>query len=563
MFEFQVKPILTIQDITELKKLTKINSKVQKLTNIGLINSQEYHKLGFVLKRINTLIQADASFTLFTHNRFQALLLGLKQLPIKKLTITFQSCHSLDDSILKSLSQTLKRLSFLTSLTLSFTDFSFIRKDPGISKGISILFSKLKTLKFLSSLKIKSYSPNVFNNCYYLKELSSSLENFHSLQILILDFYDFSNINDKGLSSFSKALKKLTNLKKLRFSINNCNASDEGIQSFSMVLRKLSSLSSLALSLEKSKDVKEGGRLESLFLALRDLNSLSALNLNFGSGSTINDEIEDMEALSLGFEYLLSLRVLKLSFQRRPLITNDTIKCLAIGVRCLASLNSLELLFSDCSTIQEIGSFAHSFEKLVELSELKIHVRRCRNIENQEIELFFSSFRHLKSLLDLELKFSNCPFITNSGLKSLFHTFGNFPRLVKLSLDFYFNSNVSDITLETLDLNLERLSSLLSIYLNFGSCCQITDNGVISLASCLQNLESLTSLALDFSQNEQIGEKGIESLISKIADLKSLTQTTLSFVQCQDISKEKLSSICVRLKDSTIIWYNHNQLFQK
>ena len=546
-------PIFTI---IELNKLAKTNSKTQALTNVNFGSEmQECHKLRCVLKKLKVLFQVNARFRSFANKEVQVFCLSLKQLPLKKIKIHFCYCD-LEDHILKLFSQNLRHLSFLTSLTLDFS-FGRLRTKNVLptSKGISMLFSGLKSLKFLSRLKIYFFNAEGFDN-YCLEKLSSALANFCSLQVLTLNFLNCSSISDKSLSCFSKALKKLTNLKKLELGINCCNASNAGIQSLSTGLAQMRSLSELVLRLEVSESVNEEGRLESLASTLKNLNFLSILDLDFSLWPLIYDK--EVKTLSSCFEFLTSLKILKLSFPSSELMTDDSIKYLALGLASLTSMKSFDLSFSNCSKLQKIESLAHSFERLVSLSELKVHFKDCCNIENKGIESVFSSFKNLNYLVDLELNFAGCKFINDSALKLLVANFVYFPSLEKIKLNFSLNPEISDAVFENMVLN----PSLLCLELNFTSCSKISDNGIKNLSLCLQKLKSLTSIKLFFSRNTQIGEEGIESLILNITDLKFLNEILFYFAQCQHISEEKLISICSKLKEVFIL-YNKHKSFRK
>ena len=537
----------------EVKKLAKSNSKTHSLTkSLFLSEMQECHKLKCVLKKMKVLFQLDTCFRNFADKEFQVFCSSLKQLPLKKIKIHFYYCD-LEDRILKLFSQNIKYLSLLTSLTL---DFSFSRSRTKnvlpTSKGIAILFSGLKSLKFLSRLKIYFFNAGGFDN-YCLEKLGSVLENFYSLETLILNFINCSSISDKSLSYFSKALKKLTNLKKLELGINCCNTSNTGIHSLSTGLAQMRSLSELVLRFKVSESISKEGRGEHLASALKNLNFLSILDLDFSLWPLIYDK--EIKSLSSCFELLTSLKILKLSFSSSELITDDSTEYLALGLTYLTSLKSLELSLNNCSKLQKIGSLAHSFERLVNLSQLNVNFRDCSNIENQGIENVFSSFKSLNYLVDLDLKFAGCKSINDSALKLLAANFVYFPSLEKIRLNFSLNPKISDAIFENMVLN----PSLLCLELNFTSCSKISDNGIKNLSLCLQKLKSLTSIKLFFSRNTQIGEEGIESLILNITDLKFLNEILFYFAECQHIREERLISICSKLKGIFIL-YNNNKL---
>ena len=554
MTEFRIKPLLNIRrkksqaTQIELKKLAKANSNVQALINLGFgKESKEFHKLGGVLKNMKSLFRLDACITSVSHNRFEILYLSLKQVPLRSLKIYFCLAEDLNDARLKLLSQNLKHFSFLKSLTLQFTLNTFENEETLTSKGVSMLFSSIKPLNQLSNLKIGFFEMETFDNCC-LKELSSALKNLRSLQTLKLDLSGCSKVNDEGLANFSKELKKLTNLTTLGIFMKDCNLIDKDVRSLAGGLIEIKTLTNLSLNLDLPPQY--------IPLEFRRLNSLSVINFDFDLWLTIRDE--EMKSFSSCFEFLVPLKKLKLSFKSCEQITDAGIEYLALGLGYLTSLKSLELYFSNCPKLQKIGSLAHSFERSINLSELKIIFERCGDIENQGIETIFTSFRNLIFLVDLNFQFAGCKFMNDSSLKLLASDLASFPHLLKLTLKFS-NSQISDIGLESLILNLEKLPSLNFLDLNFSSC-QISDNGMKSLSLCLQKFKSLISLALEFSQNIQIGEKGVESLISKITHLKSLCRISLCFSECQRMSQQKLKSICTSLKNFTIS-YNDFEYF--
>jgi len=296
---------------------------------------------------------------------------------------------------IKGLTESLKRLSSLESVSLSF------KNCDGISgKGIKSISEGLQRCRSLKSINLNLRNCDDISD-QDMKILAKGLKRLSALESITLEcgiHYNYSaNIRGKGLKKLSESLKRLCFLRSIDLKFPNYDhIRDEGLESISKnIIQRLGSLQSLGLDFSGC-EITDGG-LENLGASLEGHISLQALKLHFSVNQHITDE--GLESLSKRLQKLNSLRFLDLGFYSCE-ITDRGVEKIGKGIEMLSSsLKSLNLHFHTSFTL---GDLSESLQKLQYLQCLGIW---DVSVEDDDLKGLSESLQSLIHLQSLQLYF--------------------------------------------------------------------------------------------------------------------------------------------------------------
>jgi len=203
---------------------------------------------------------------------------------LSSLSLKFEQCRWVEDSIFTSLIESLENLHKLTDLTLAYRADYFHSKHA-TSSGMQGFF---KSIKGLQNLKAFDLSCNGSSN----------------------------PASDEDFVVLCGSLKNLKQLERLRISMPNCNIEDEGVSFLSIIIPKFKQLHTFSLNLNTDQDkvisAKGINQLSGSFVKLK---SLSGLSLDLKCSHITLSSAELLVADILNMKNLKSLTL--------DLMTND------------------------------------------------------------------------------------------------------------------------------------------------------------------------------------------------------------------------------------------------
>ena len=458
------------------------------------------------------------------------------------LKLTFGGYRDVTSQDMQNLSLCLRRLSHLTSLTLTFgwytiTDESFQQLllcthylpslisinhnfqycDRTPVRGLDALISSQQTSSTLSSLTL-SYSYQAVERLM----INLDLRRFTSLLVLNLSFdANFRPVGARHPSGFS----------------------DKCLESVAVSLLNLQSLVVFKLAFlgqtNAGDNVITNTGVESLCLSLKRLKLLNTFGLNFSAPNNMLLEAQrplvgiDMQRIIalISRDNMSLLSTLSLNFQSwSHTITEEDIISLSKALRALNPLKTLNLNLNEClhtggtALIYLSKSICHH----TALQSLTLSFSRCRNITIEGIKRLSTSLEYLVCLESLDLDLSYCDKIGSEGMKILFEHFKSLKKLRTLSLDF--KNNIIAADLESISDALIHISRLENFSLQISESSKLTDSSIESLCEGLKHLTLLKSLIINIRNSDILTDKSLDSLSGALAYLTLLSRFNLTLL---------------------------------
>ena len=214
-----------------------------------------------------------------------------------------------------------------------------------------------------------------------------------------------------------------------------------------------------------SLDISEKNARHLYYILLMTQNvSLSSLSLNLTEANTMTIKLIQKYLGSCAFLTSLSLK-----FPANTLISDEDVKTLCSGIKCLRSLSSLTLVFYGCNKIGSNGVkiISSTLTRLRQISVLHLNFNFCEKVDDDGVRHLIQSIGKLKQLSDLTLLINRC---TRVNAKE---------------------------TLEILYSNLVKLQLLSRLTLCLLGCPQVSDDCLLRFFKSLKNLKYFTGLSTD------------------------------------------------------------------
>lgn len=220
---------------------------------------------------------------------------------ITHLSLRFQSPESVTEDILRSISQTIRRLKFLSNITLDF--------------GRGAMHSYIAFKNFLSSLltlpKLHQLALVIANNQSIDGEnilaLSKVLRRKQSLSMINLHF-ESQSFDDNCLKNLTLALIDRSKLIRLSLILSNIYDCTAGIADYiGDLLTSCTSLTHLKLKFPNVV-YTHGGQLQYFFTRLKSLKALKSLQLSLAPAEGVSRHLKE------GLSYLTNLKSLYIAF---------------------------------------------------------------------------------------------------------------------------------------------------------------------------------------------------------------------------------------------------------
>ncbi|KAL4511831.1 hypothetical protein ABPG72_012676 [Tetrahymena utriculariae] len=459
-----------------------IKNSLQKLKNLRSINlylSSSIDNLNFNLqlsklisslsqiKKFDLLIDFDKKNQLASHEGVVSIFKSFSQLVnLQNLRFSMKNI-CVNPIILEecfNLLPPLKKLAFYTKYSLIENQFSqsscfkklfpcFIQKVNSKSKQKSInIFKRLSQLENLSfclqdindeslialglglkSLKMVKYLSVFINpqSQIYKKELQSKSSN------LLYDFYEDYILKERieselGICCFAQGLSVLSQLKTLKFQIEQIKIKKQGLEALKQCFFSLTNLSNLYIKLG-SDFSGQSNFLTKVMQGVKNITNLKMLQLEVES---FIFSTQNTEGLVQAFEKMLNLESISLSFTKSLYYMHEDnkVSCLADIFKNLQNLTSIKLRINYPQSAQMISQQLLSHIKKAKIIYFEIQDTMSNKndiltfvqniIQNQQMQYLFYN---LQSDKELQQIFQKC-------FKREFHKKLKFlKRLVKYS----------------------------------------------------------------------------------------------------------------------------------
>lgn len=414
-FNLQVSQFFRFHTTSCLKPLIKSLASLKKLSNLNIIIENSIKDLELLkmlfkyLQRIKTLTSISLSFCLFNSmptSTLDGLSSGLaKLLQLRNLELHFEEPFELHGEMINKLALVLPRLHLLAKIDIRFDEFS---TD---ADAILNLFSCLKKIKTLSDISLAiRHKPR--NNSE--DPISQGLSLLDPSCIQKLSLQARQHFDNNGLIQFSEALKKFIYLQTLQLGLYISRPYPrEGIAALLPAICSLASLSSLTIYLDSLTSKKIIQDITVLFKGLKNLVRFELQISRFTSPA----RQEDVQRLFTNFRFLKRfLRFFSLSYPSKT-FTDKNLETLAESLKEMTLLENLSIGFSYAALItnQGVEALACSIKTLMNLSGLKIWLRKNDNLDNQAICQIAQILRELPCLYSVNFNFLSCSMMTCFG----------------------------------------------------------------------------------------------------------------------------------------------------
>ena len=510
---------------TDLNQLKKRN-----MTVISRFSMKEYYfgslTRGAVLRVIKALKKLKVLFALelglASHHNAHPLdpILHVRRLKtLNKLTMTHDYGKiSIEET--QSLADNLKHVPNLSSLALRYSGSSLVTSEQvkSIAKSIS---ESIKCLTSLSHLSL-SFSKGINITNTGVSTLASRFHRLQSLSSLMLDFSRTSYMTDKGLEDLSLGIQHMSSLSKLTLNLSQCGGgvSSKGIKNLSVAMRCLNLSCSFNLSLKAWSDIHQTG-VESLFGGSTYLTSISSLTLDFECSPVKDDAI--IKGLATGLNHLTSLSHLSLNFTDNAEISNQGASSLAETLKDIVSLSSLRLCFRGCyqMPMELVMSIFISLGNLPSLTKLALDFSKCFEITDEAVEALSRGLTKTRALTLLDLRVGGLDKLSDKVMVSLSSCLKELHLLSSLTLSFFNCHQITDNGVESLCDGISYLDVLSSVALDL-SCEKITVDGVKSVFGCMKHLTWLSHVRVNFSDCPNVSKVDMKKEVAGLEHIASL-----------------------------------------
>jgi len=365
---------ILFRNLRGLKKLKSLSLTLNNSSHFQMKNLPRYMSH---LKQLESVeLSIDRSSLRFADQDFLSWASALSELPLlNKVSLAFVYLPIQ----VPTLAQFFHSMRTISDITLDLNSFCFwVNKDnstDSLSEGLAQLhapstkrldihFSQSadsrnlieisQTLKKLTLLKSLSFD---FSCCFYMSqdslpqgmaEISSALSNLGSLSSLNFSFSEY--FSSESVVGFASALKPLQNLVQLKLNLSGIQMSLEHMQQFSSSLGALTSLRFLDLHLMKQQSLSDDD-LKALTENLKKLGLLKSLTLVCGHISMITNK--GVEAITNGIKELHDLTCLHLELTHSSHIDETAIEGIAKALQYLPDLYCVNFSFLGCDKLKE------------------------------------------------------------------------------------------------------------------------------------------------------------------------------------------------------------------
>ena len=457
---------LNCRDTSNETGLTHFSNKLNRFAQLESLEvSIEYSR---------TMVEHKASY----------LFGGLSKMRLLRI-LKLKVCHrSIDGAYLQLLANSLKSISTLTTLELSFqscykikdSDFEFIAEIFPLLPNLINLSIDLAWCEKIGPVSIKS--------------LCIALNSSRSLQKLKLDLRGCGNVDDLALSLLLASISNLSILNILSVNFGDGKMmSSSGFQDLATQIPALQDLRHLKLLFDVCKFMDDTV-LESMAKAISSLVDLEDLFLLVHLGGTVTDN--GVIEIAKIFESVRKLRLLRINFYMYKTITSQGISHLARTLVNLKDLQVLSITFAWSYVGKEgANNLGLALMELNGIKDLQLSFYACNEVEDESFIQITRAIALMRGLSMLKLDFGGCK-ITNKGTRYL----GD---------------------------NIYQLKCLRELKLSFNCCKGIGDKGIWSICHMVKYIRSLKILELDFegSSGSAMSKETIKAVSDGLPYLES------------------------------------------
>ena len=448
------------------KDLTYFSNKLSKFTHL------ESLEVGIEYSR--TMIDHKASY----------LFGGLSQMKRLKI-LKFKACHrNIDGAYLRLLANSLKSISTLTTLELSFqscykindSDLEFITEIFPLLHALVNLSIDLAWCEYIGPVSIKSLCIALnssrslqklkldLRGCGKIDDLAvslllTSISNLSILNILSINFGDGKMMSSSAFQDLAIQIPVLQDLRHLKLLFDVCKFMDDTLlESIAKAISSLVDLEDLFLLVHLGGVVTDNGVIE-IAKIFESVRKLRLLRINFYMYKTITSQ--GISHLARTLVNLKDLQLLSITFAWSYVGKEGAIS-LGLALMELNRIKDLQLSFYACNEVEDEGfiQISKAMALMEELSILRLDFGGCK-ITNKGTRYLGDSIYQLKCLRELKLSFNCCKGIGDKGIWSICHMVKYIRSLKILELDFEGSSGsaMSKETIKTVSDGLPYLES--------------------------------------------------------------------------------------------------------
>jgi hypothetical protein len=427
---------------------------------------------------------------------------------LRQITLIESKLPCLTAEGYKLLGKTLRKLKTLEEVNLSLNP----RYHP--LQALAHIAHSIKSLAHLTKLHLSlaSYYHSIGGQAF--SQFALGLQHHTGLTELSFFVNGCKIDNPEYLNSFAKSLQRLVNLKKLNLELYNTKLTGESLSEMAVALKPLQSLTSLSLNFpECNRPADLIGH--EILKSIAGLTKLTTLNLDLGR----NLPAPNFTQVAVTLRELTQLTSLRLQFGNNSYLDDNSGCQIAQGIASLTHLTKLDLDLSNCTALtdQTLMELATALSR-DQLESLKLDISRNRNFSNISLKLLAPVLNNLRKL---KINLRQCSKFNENGIAAFTSKLGNFDQLTSLILQFD-DCAVTNKNLQQLDESLGNLTNLTTFGIRLSGCTQINDEGMAYLAHGLDNLPRLTKLMLGTPMGSGTSTKFIQQLYSTLKAKKYL-----------------------------------------
>jgi len=430
------------------------------------------------------------------------------------------------------------------------------RRLPSLTKIINIV-PTLREL-YLKVSSSRRLGPKDIVNDKELLGIVHGLSRLVYLNSFHIELRDCQKISNQGISAFSSAFNRLSQLQEFSFCMTqNTTISDDIIARIFGSLWKLSELVTLTIDLTGSYKVGDCS-VNVLAESLSYLPKLKKLCVRLDGcqvgAESVKNMLEAIEKLNKLEEWELILgqkRKEKTIDQQSSNSPPQPKADHTSGKRSVREVEGelQERLNTKTRRTENVSIFpiGKTLGSLRRLQKLKLSLHESWAKGDELIWDLSWGFPQLRNLNELSLRiFSEnwSEIINDVNIRMLCKAISRLGRTLELlHLDFQWSKTATDNGMTSLAESIILLKELKDLNLNFGEWNRITDKGIASLAKGLSHLEKLEKLTLRLNGVYNVGDEGVKRISEGLRHLSGLNLLHLNLERCSMVTEDALVKV--------------------